>query len=94
MMSRSNVESREFRIFERWARTEKAICIAALLGVLASVGIFYLLGGGPLVNGAVICLIAVLVAMPVHLRRVENIRRGKKILGRYSQQSTSRPLGL
>jgi hypothetical protein len=84
----------KFNFLGRLARAENAIGAAAVMAILASVGVFALIGGGDAAAGPVVCLIAVLVSMPYHRRRVERMRRCKEILNHHSPDPNARPLGV
>jgi hypothetical protein len=89
-----NVQLQELSVFGRWARTGNAISVAATVGILASAGVFLATGSNGAAEGSVVCLIMVLVGMPYHSRRAEQMRRGREILNRYSPERNPRPLGL
>lgn len=61
-----------------------------ILGVAA----YLAAGGTDVLDSAVLCLIVMSLGAPYYDRRVEQLRRGKAILDRYSAERNPRPLGL
>jgi hypothetical protein len=58
--------------------------IVPVVAILATTIFIYYKGGLEAAWGCVICLVAVVGAMPYQRRQIEKRRRGKEILNRYS----------
>jgi len=72
----------------------KALSMAVVSLVLLVAAVFVAHDSNDGLADSVICLVAVLVSMPYHDRRIEKMRRGREILNRYGPERNSRPLGL
>ena len=62
--------------------------------LILSVAAYLAAGGTDGIDSVVVCLIVMGLSGPYHARRVEQMRRGKAILNRYSPERNPRPLGL
>jgi hypothetical protein len=62
--------------------------------LILSVAAYLAAGGRDVIDSALVCLIVTILSAPYHARRVEQMRRGKAILNRYSAERNPRPLGL
>jgi hypothetical protein len=94
LMIDKNRELRTVGFFDRWARSSKAISVAFSVAILAGVGVSVATGSAGAAAGSVVCLILVLADLPWQARRIEDARRGREILNRYSSERNARPLGL
>jgi hypothetical protein len=93
-MSDKDRDFRSVGLFDRRARSGKAISVASSVAILACVGVFVATGSTGAAAGSVVCLILVLADLPWHAHRIDDARRGKEILNRYSSERNARPLGL
>jgi hypothetical protein len=62
--------------------------------LILSVAAYLAAGGTDVIDSAVVCLIVMGLSAPYYERRVEQMRRGRAILNRYSPERSRRPLGL
>lgn len=62
--------------------------------LILSVAAYLAAGGTNVIDPVVVCLIVMGLSAPFNARRVEQMRRGKEILNRYSPERSRRPLGL